>query len=178
MDAYTQYPTMLRPDRTEKLTLPCGETFEVPKSMPIFHPWQGAPPEDTYHGKAVLDFQGQPAFAELVILKSFQEQGWDGVWIDTYRRKFRTGYWGTEPLPRLPGGAPPGVVDLFGTWSGAWDVCCWHGEQVVFAESKRSAKDRIRPSQLKFLEGALRHGISVDSFLLVEWDIQSPEAHR
>lgn len=44
---------------------------------------------DTYSGKDILDMDGEPAFAEIAILKLLEADGWDGVWVDTYSRIFR-----------------------------------------------------------------------------------------
>jgi hypothetical protein len=52
----------------------------------------------------VLDFDGRMAFAELAILWSVEKSGWSGVWIDTYRKAFWCGYWGSAPLASLPPG--------------------------------------------------------------------------
>ena len=50
----------------------------------------------------VLDFEGCMAFAELAILWSLEKAGWNGVWIDTHHKKFRSGYWNTPPIAELP----------------------------------------------------------------------------
>ena len=72
-----------------ELTLPSGESVAIPRCGYMFSPWRGTPILDTYGGKAVLDWNGNPVFAELAILGVLERAGWDGVWVDTYRRKFR-----------------------------------------------------------------------------------------
>lgn len=72
-----------------QLQLPSGRYVSVPACFHSFKLWEGPPIPDTYGGKAVLDCKGEPLFAELVVLRLIQEEGWEGVWIDTYRRKFR-----------------------------------------------------------------------------------------
>ena len=69
--------------------LPSGSSVDVLRCRYPFRPWKGKPIRDTYGGKAVLEFDGKPVFAELAILGTIQKAGWDGVWVDTYRRKFR-----------------------------------------------------------------------------------------
>jgi len=39
-----------------------------------FPKWQGAPILDTYGGKAVLDYHGEPVFAELFTLRMLQRR--------------------------------------------------------------------------------------------------------
>jgi hypothetical protein len=170
-----RYPASLTPSTVERFTLSDGSTVSVPKVTPTFHPWDGPAPGDTYGGKAVVNASGQPAFAELAILDAFRADGWDGVWIDTYRNKFRTGFWDSDPLPTLP--SNPGallrrILEARGTGrSGTWDVYCWRGTDVVFAEAKRGGKDSIKPQQLTWLEAALRVGVPLESFLVVEWSL-------
>jgi hypothetical protein len=48
---------------------------------------------------------------------------------------------------------------------------CWHGDDVLFVESKRKGKDRIRQTQRTWLEKALDVGVARESFLLVEWTL-------
>jgi len=162
------------PTGTESYTLRSGRVVGVPKATPMFPTWKGAPVTDTYNGKAVLDAGGRPSFAELAILWALRDAGWDGVWIDTYRRKYRTGYWDAPPVTLA--GAPARLLERIyadlGARAGAWDVFCWRAGEVLFAESKRRGHDRIRSSQLAFLDAALSIGLHLKSFLIVEWTPQ------
>lgn len=153
------------------MTLPSGTTVSVPKAQSAFKEWRGTPVEDSYGNKPVLSFGGEPVFAELAILRMFQSTGWDGVWVDTYRKKFRTSYW-----PKDEAVLPSGAVHLFdqicekaGSRNGCWDVFCWKGDAYCFAEAKWQGHDRIRETQRRWLEAALKSGLSVTSFLIVEW---------
>jgi len=64
-----------------ELTLPSGKSVAIPRCGYVFSPWRGTPILDTYGGKAVLDWSGNPVFAELAILGVFERAGWDGVWL-------------------------------------------------------------------------------------------------
>ena len=85
--------TFLQPFKTESeiFSLPSGEQISIPKYFLRFDSWKGAPIPNTYNGKAVIDWNGEPVFAELAVLRLFQAHGWDGVWVDSYRRKYRIG---------------------------------------------------------------------------------------
>jgi hypothetical protein len=167
-------PPSLHPTTTEVIELPSGRALAVPKCTPRFQRWEGPPVLDTYNGKQVLDVDGKPAFAELAILMALRETGWDGVWIDTYGRAYRTGYWDVPPLPSLPKRAAELLATIHGrtgSRDGAWDVFCWMPESILFAESKRSKKDSIRDSQRAWLEAAVTEGLKSDNFLVVEWSL-------
>jgi hypothetical protein len=167
-----KYPASLHPTTTETMKLPSGRVVAFPKATTTFAPWRGDPVDKTYGRKTILDFEGSPAFAELVILWTLQKEGWQGVWVDSFRRAFRTGYWNSEPqrtLPQKPSCLSEEIWNLAKAPSGVWDVFCWQDDKVLFSESKRARKDTIRPSQLLFAESALNIGLPLDSFLFVEW---------
>jgi hypothetical protein len=166
------YPASLQPTTTESMTLPSGRIVAFPKATPIFPRWRGDPVDKTYGKKAILDFHGRPAFAELVILWTLQNEGWQGVWVDSFRRAFRTGYWNSSPekfLPQKPSSISEEIWNLAKIRSGVWDVFCWQDDRALLCESKKAGRDRIRPSQRLFAKSALNVGLPLDSFLFVEW---------
>src|SRR6266481_2550432 len=160
-----------------ELKLPSGESARIPKCSRLFMRWQGTPIPDTYGGKAVLNFNREPIFAELAmlaelaILGALQEGGWDGVWVDTYRRKFR------RSMPPACCDLPHHAQELYericranrGKTSGCFDVLAWKGGDYLFVESKRRSKDSIRPTQKAWIQAALNSGVAIDSLLICEW---------
>jgi hypothetical protein len=70
--------------------------------MPLFRKWTGDAPTDTYNNKPALEFNGERVFAELAILRIFEQAGWNGRWIDSYRNKYRIGYWDDNATKALP----------------------------------------------------------------------------
>ena len=42
-------------------------------------------------------------------------------------------------------------------------------DEVAFAESKRRGSDKLRLSQVRWLQAALEAGIPLECFLIVEW---------
>ena len=57
------------------------------------------------------------------------------------------------------------------SYSGCWDILGWKDGQILFAESKRNKKDKIRQTQNNWLTAGLKYGLSTDNFLIVQWDI-------
>jgi hypothetical protein len=170
-----EYPRLLAPTTTEPVHLPASASIQVPKATPIFLPWSGHPIVDTYGEKEVLTWRDRPAFAELVILWALNSVGWEGVWIDTYGHAYRKDYWGcpATDLPPEQAALMESIYKKAGSRSGAWDVFCWRGKSVLFAESKRAKHDGLRKSQLRWLDAALSTGLQVRDFLIVEWSIRS-----
>lgn len=165
----TTYPEHLTATDEEVFKLPSGSEISIPKALITFQEWRGAEAIDNYGGKAIIDLDGEPLFAELAILRLFEKSGWSGVWVDTYRRKFRTSPSNYVELPDKMQEHLSAIYERANSRNGCWDVFCWKGDDVVFVESKRSARDRIRSSQLIWLESALAIGIPVNSFLVIQW---------
>lgn len=170
-----RYPMCLIPTSTEPFKLHDGRIVGIPKATPSFSRWTGEAPGDSYGGKAILEHDGRPMFAELAILALLESEGWEGVWIDTYRNKYRRGYWDADPIAALPArqaAMMQRILDHRGAGrSGTWDIFAWRGEDVLFAESKRAGKDSIRASQVTWLASALAQGHSLTAFLVVEWSL-------
>jgi len=177
------YPSLLKPTDIELFVLN-NETFEIPKCILTFKQWEGLPIANTFGGKPLIDFDGTPMFAELALMKLFKIAGWNSRWIETYGAKATVPYhfsdWIDGKLTEQP-------IDLIqeehilaklneislinkGTYSGCWDVLGWLNDKMVFAELKRTKKDRIRNTQCNWLSSCMAYGLTIDNFLIVQWD--------
>ncbi|MBS3085401.1 VRR-NUC domain-containing protein [Candidatus Pacearchaeota archaeon] len=122
--------------------------------------------------KEVLDVNGEPLFAELAYLTYLKNEGWEGVWINNWRKKFQN----KMPFEQPDGTKIPDDKLEFLTklWKknkgrgGTWDIFAWKGEKVLFVELK-GPKDKIRPNQIKWFLASLKVGIPLESFQIVEW---------
>lgn len=154
------------------LKLLSGKSVQVPKCNHLLFRWTGKPIVDTYGGKEVLNFNGEPVFAELAIRGALDEGGWDGVWVDTYRKAFR------RAMPPSSCGLPPQAQELYericlangGKKRGWFDIFAWKGQDYLFVECKRRSKDSINDNQIGWIEAALNSGVPLDSLLICEWD--------
>jgi hypothetical protein len=133
----------------------------------------GPTPSDSYNGKQFLNVDGEPKFAELAIRKAFADDGWDAVWVDSFGGfKYRVDYPdGVVEVDEAYRAIPEVITRRAGT-GGCWDVFAWKGDGpdgVAFAEAKRRGSDKLRASQLRWLQAALGAGIPLECFLIVEW---------
>ena len=168
-------PAKLKTIGVERIKLPIRWFVNIRKANPVFKPWDGRKVSDTYGHKIVLDFYGKPEFAELGILRMMERAGWHGVWVDTYRNKFRTKYWpkNAVELPPKQDKFMKRIREKVGSPAGCFDVFCWKGDQFIFIEAKRFNKDKIRDTQKRWLQTAiLKCHIPFKSFLIVEWALQ------
>jgi len=162
------------PSSEEEIILPFGRKVSVAKYFLKFKEWKGKPISNTYGNKAVIDFNGEPVFAELAVLRLFQSQRWEGVWVDSYRRKFRIGLPDVVESISLPVDKKDlidSIKQKAGASGGCWDVFVWKDNQVLFIELKRSKKDRIQDSQKIWLEESLNYGLALNNFALIEWGL-------
>ena len=158
----------------ELFSLSSGADIFIQKYFLTFTPWKGASIANTYNNKPVIDWNGEPVFAELAVLRLFQSHGWEGVWVDSYRRKYRIGLPDVvEPIeiPSKQRDLIESIKAKTGRSGGCWDVFVWKGEDVLFIELKRSKKDNIRDSQVSWLEEGLKSTLKTKDFALLEWNI-------
>lgn len=162
--------------KKEQIKLYSGETVFIQKCEFIFNKWTGKSVEDDYGGKQVVEFNDEPLFVELAVLRMLEREGFSGVWIDSFGKCFR------KEMPPSKTQYPALVStasDIFNIINekmlkggGCWDVLAWKEKDVLFAECKRNKKDSIRESQIIWLEKCLSLGLKPKNFLLVEWDIK------
>lgn len=179
----TLFPSLLRPNTIEQV-LVNGHSYSVPKVELQFRCWDGISLSNTLNGKPLIDFGGKPVFAELSVYELMRLSGWQARWVCTYGAPVQAprllAAWADVQLiaQQHQPIAEPWVVSLLqriadtngGSYAGCWDVVGWYQDQLVFAELKRRKQDRIRATQLSWLEAALHHGLQPHNFLLVEWD--------
>lgn len=165
------------------LSVDCGgERLDLPRCTPSFSSYTDAHDINTFGNKDLLLVDGKPQFAEVAILRAFENEGWQGRWVEVYGHMHAPAFW-REWKPGGPGAqkhipiAEPWVNERLqaiakangGNYAGCWDVLAWKGERLVFAEAKLQQKDKLRDTQFRWLEAALQCGCTVEDFLVVEW---------
>lgn len=159
----------------EIFSLSSGAEVSIQKYFLHFNEWKGAPIPNTYNNKPVIDWSGEPVFAELAVLRLFQSHGWEGVWVDSYRRKYRIGLPDVvEPieLSEKQRQLLDSIRAKTERHGGCWDVLVWKDNQVLFLELKRSKKDRIQESQISWLDKPVELGLNLSNFSFIEWSLR------
>jgi hypothetical protein len=106
-----------------------------------------------------------------------RDDGWRGVWVNSFGPRELRSEWYPAPAVKTLAetGAPDWAVDAFerlraangGTLGGFFDVFAWREPgQVRFCEAK-VGPDRIKATQIRFLEVALRFHRPAD-FMIIE----------
>jgi hypothetical protein len=147
------------------------------KATPRFPKWEGEFPYSTYGNKPILNSHGEGLYAEIVIVRLLEDEGWRAVWVNHVHRGPFPKRWTPPPPVKLH--PPSDVLDLLdriydrsGERSGVFDVLAWAGESVLFAEAKHSGKDALRPSQKIWIDAAMDEGVPLEALLVVEWEFE------
>jgi hypothetical protein len=168
----------------EEIALPSGQAIQVPTLNLVFRKWTGQPIRETFGGKPLIDMDGKPMFAELAIMHRFIKSDWQARWIETYGNGAEPKHLSEWKDDKYKNQVPDPISDdvtlkhlktiaqLNGSYSGCWDVLAWRGGKIVFAESKRFKKDRIRGTQVGWLDAGLRSGLTCENFRIVQWDFK------
>jgi hypothetical protein len=158
---------------TEKIKLLSGKIVHVPKCRTYFVQWHGKAVPDDYGGKALLRLGRKPLFAELMVLRLLEKEGWHGVWVDSFGGiKYRVGMRDLKkPVSLKPAQEKllKKIRDKAGCRGGCFDVFAWRGQKHRFVELKRRGKDRIRKTQKRWLAAARHCHIKMSDLLIVEW---------
>ena len=132
-------------------------------------PWEGEDPPSLakiWSRKPKFAVNGSRSCAELAIVHHLRDQGWHGVWVNSFGPRELRSEWFPAPAVKTLAetGAPAWAVEAFdrlraangGSLGGFFDVFAWREPgQVRFYEAK-VGPDRIKPTQLRFVELALR----------------------
>jgi hypothetical protein len=128
----------------EIFLLSSGKRILVQKYFFMFNRWSGAAIPNDYNGKAVVDWNGEPVFAELAVVRLLKAHGWNAVWTDSYRNKYRIGLPDVAEPVDIPS-EPKVLIDDIraktGRNGGCWDVVAWTSNKILFVELKRIKKD-------------------------------------
>jgi|SRR5450631_3697226 integrase len=128
-------PDELRLSDSVQVAMPSGQSIQMQCCRPIFERWIGAPIKFDFRHKPLLNYQGQPLIAELLILRLLEAHGWEGVWVYSYGRKYLRQMpqdsslaHGRVPVPDNRERLLNRIWGRSGQLSGCFDVYAWRGE--------------------------------------------------
>ena len=179
-----RYPKTLQPDHDQSIELD-GITYTVPGTTLALHKWTGPRINDDFNGKGLIDFEGAPLFAELVVQRMAEASGWSAVWVEPFAAPPMNPYimidWNgdasiskqnvvTIDVPYVAKTLAR-IAELNGnSYSGCWDVVAWRQPRIIFVELKRTKHDDIQATQVRWLKAGLKAGLTVSDFLIAKWD--------
>lgn len=170
-------PLELTPSGTMTISLPSGNTVDLPVCHPTFPKWLGELPNFDYGKKPIVNYKEKGVFAELAILELLLDSGWNGVWVETYGgvhflKDMPTSWKLSQHNISIPSEKEVLLRNIWktGKTTACFDVFVWKDNDILFCEGKHKGKDRLTKAQTKFIEGALACGVPIQSLMIVEWD--------
>jgi hypothetical protein len=126
---------------------------------------------DSVPNKPPLQFNNQPTWAEFILLRLLERDGWTGAWVKNWggRREFWRDPLENTKLSPLASAWLDRIERRSGGGGGCWDLIASRGDDVLFVESKQHAHDELRPNQRAWMESALDEDVPLSSFVIVEW---------
>lgn len=185
-DARPQLPPEL--ERLDDLRLDVGRRRQTPiarcrvvfdycsKPVPVG-------PEPAWAAKPQVLLGGRALFPEIALLALFQRAGWKGAWIDPVHRRTY------DKMPNVSKGVglDTRIASVLARVNAAasahraapWDLVLWYGRAVLFVDVM-AGPSVVPPghSRIAWLDAALRTGLSLGQFLVVEWETRKVVARK
>jgi len=127
----------------------------------------------SYGGKAVIEDDGRPTYAEFATLSLFVRLGWNGMWVDSFQKKKRFSLSKEARCPESVNSLLESIASITGTATGVFDLVLWQERTILFLELKRLARDQIRDTQIRWLKAARSLGIDLNCFAILQWDLET-----
>ena len=122
--------------------------------------------------KQAIAFDGAPSYPELVVVQLLERAGWSAAWRKNWGG---LAYWRAirEPveLPALTLSILAQVSRQAGHDS-PWDVVAWRGRELRLLVSRSDSGQRVSAYVANWLDAALRMGIPLGCFGIVEHHIE------
>ena len=154
-------------------------------------------PDRFWSAKPLVQVEKQALFAEVALLSLFRKSGWEGVWADGSHRKYFDKMPNQSKgvsLTTYVNQTLTRIAEANGqSRTGCWDVILWSHRTLVFIAVAGTQTRECRPSapsglerpqecrqerpreavseaRARWLDAALRTGLSAGQFVVVEWD--------
>jgi Tol biopolymer transport system component len=155
----------------EQLVTDGVEEIVVDKYCITFNLYQGEEQIYNYGNKEIISVEDKPTYAELAALSLFRREGWNGMWLDGYRRKKWSGLSEEAKYPDSIDVLLDSLSSITERDDGIFDLILWRGEAILFIELKRSKRDRINQNQIDWVRAALSSGFDLSCFAVLEWQL-------
>jgi hypothetical protein len=157
-----------------------GREVSVPEYVRREALWRGELPSgfSSVPNKLACELDGIALYPELIVVRLLERAGWGAAW---HKRWGTAAYWrdiGDEVEP------PPfavSIVDQVSRQAGhvaPWDIIAWRGRQLRFIVSRAGGGQRMGAYLASWLDAALRMGIPLGCFAVVEQLTDRPPRRR
>jgi hypothetical protein len=143
---------------------------EVPAFVRSETRWKGQLPSTfgSVPNKPAFAFDEAPIYPELLVVKLLERGGWNAAWRKNWGG---VAYWRDirEPITLPP--LPLTILDQVSRQAGhdvPWDIVAWRGRELRLLVSRVDGGQRVSAYLANWLDAALRMGIPLGCFAIVE----------
>ena len=118
--------------------------------------------------KRAYALDGLPFYPELLVVRLLERAGWSAAWRKTWGGE---AYWRDLNEVATPSPLALTIVEQVSRQAGhagSWDIVAWRGRELRLLSSRRAGAERVSSFMADWLETALRMGIPLGCFALVE----------
>jgi hypothetical protein len=128
--------------------------------------------------KEAITLDGAPTYPELVVVRLLERGGWQAAWRKNWGG---LGYWRDirEPVTLPP--LPLTIIDQVSRQAGhesPWDVVAWRGRELRLLVSRMEGANRVSAYVANWIDAALRMGVPLGCFGIVEHHVDRVRRRR
>ena len=122
--------------------------------------------------KQAIAFGGAPTYPELVIVQLLERAGWNAAWRKNWGG---LAYWRGIREPIVPPALTLSILEQVSRQAGhdsPWDIVAWRGRELRLLVSRGDGSQRVSAYVANWLDAALRMGIPLGCFGIVEHHLE------
>ena len=159
-----------------QVDLPSGRRVGVPMYVRDELRWSGELPGsfDAVPNKEAFTLEGRPMYPELLVVRLLERAGWTAAWRKNWGG---TDYWRNIREPIIPAPIPAAIIEQVSRQAGhaiPWDIIAWRGREIRLLVSRVDSGRRVSAYLASWLDAALRMGIPLGCFAIVEHRAERP----
>jgi hypothetical protein len=142
----------------------------VPSYVRAESRWKGPLPSTfgSVPNKPAYILDEGPAYPELLVVKLLERGGWGAAWRKNWGG---VAYWRDIREPVTPPAMALSIIEQVSRQAGhelPWEIIAWRGRELRFLVSRTDDAQRVSAYLANWLDAALRMGIPLGCFAIVE----------
>jgi hypothetical protein len=158
-----------------EVDLPSRSRVTVPVYVRDEIRWHGPLPAlfGTVPNKQAFSVDSQPMYPELLVVRLLERAGWEAAWRKNWGG---IAYWRDIREPIVPPPLVTAIIEQVSRQAGhalPWDIVAWRGREIRLLVSRVEPGQRVSAYLASWLDAALRMGIPLGCFAIVEHRAES-----
>lgn len=143
-------------------------------------PWTDPTPRElgVIPNKRCYTLDGDPIYPELLVVRLLERAGWNAAWRKTWNG---VAYWRDVGEKVELGALALSIVEQVtrqAGYEGSWDIVAWRARELRLLSSRAAGGQRVSAYMADWLDAALRMGVPLGCFAVVEHHVPPQTAPR